>query len=90
SALALAPRGWLYALAAGAQVCFYAAALLGWLAERAGLKVRPLALPHYFVLANVAPVLAFGKFVRGERYASWETVREGAAAAGAVAKGSGV
>ncbi len=82
SSLALAPRSWFYALAAGAQVCFYGAALLGWASERAGLKVRPLALPHYFVLANAAPVLAFAKFARGERYASWETVREGGAAAG--------
>ncbi|HEX8722809.1 MAG TPA: glycosyltransferase family 2 protein [Pyrinomonadaceae bacterium] len=88
SSAALAPRSWFYALAAGAQVCFYAAALLGWLAERAGLKVRPLALPHYFVLANVAPVLAFAKFARGERYASWETVREGAGGVGVGRRGA--
>ena len=41
--------------------------------------MRLLALPHYFVLANAAVVLAFYKFLRGERYARWEPVREGAA-----------
>jgi cellulose synthase/poly-beta-1,6-N-acetylglucosamine synthase-like glycosyltransferase len=79
SSLALAPRSWFYALAALAQGCFYAAALSGWLAERAGRRVRLLALPQYFVLANLAPALAFAQFLRGERYARWEPIRESAA-----------
>jgi hypothetical protein len=41
--------------------------------------VRLLALPHYFVLANLAAVLALFKFLRGERYARWEPIREPAA-----------
>jgi uncharacterized membrane protein YjfL (UPF0719 family) len=45
--------------------------------------VRLLALPHYFVLANAAAVLALFKFLRGERYARWEPIREGAAAGAA-------
>lgn len=76
SSLALARDSWFYALAAVAQVCFYAAALVGWLVERMGLRVRLLALPQYFVLANLASVLAFWQFARGERYARWEPIRE--------------
>ncbi|HZT57412.1 MAG TPA: glycosyltransferase family 2 protein [Pyrinomonadaceae bacterium] len=79
SSLALAPRSWFFAAAATAQICFYASALAGWLAERAGRRVRLLALPHYFVLANMASLLGFAQFLRGERYARWETAREGAA-----------
>ncbi|MCA1594116.1 MAG: glycosyltransferase family 2 protein, partial [Acidobacteria bacterium] len=73
---ALAFRSAFYAVAFLAQASFYALAALGWLAERAGHRHRLLALPHYFVLANLACVLAAYKFLRGERYARWETVRE--------------
>lgn len=58
------------------QIAFYALAFAGWLLERAGKRSRLLALPHYFVLANLASLLAFNKFLRGERYAYWETARE--------------
>ncbi|MFL6334323.1 MAG: glycosyltransferase family 2 protein [Pyrinomonadaceae bacterium] len=78
SSAVLAPRSPFYALAAGAQALFYLAALAGWLAGRAGVRSRLLALPHYFVLANWAAVMAFYKFLRGERYARWEPIREGA------------
>ena len=81
SSAALAPRSWFYAALFVAQVLFYAAALAGWLLGRAGVRSRPLALPAYFVLANLACVLAFFKFARGERYARWEPIREPAAAA---------
>ncbi|HEX8179982.1 MAG TPA: glycosyltransferase family 2 protein [Pyrinomonadaceae bacterium] len=76
TAALLAPRSLFYAVMFGAQVCFYLAASAAWALERAGVRLRLLALPHYFVLANLASLLAFYKFVRGERYARWETVRE--------------
>jgi len=78
---ALAARELFFAVLFAAQALFYIAAFAGWLLERAGLRVRLLALPHYFVLANAAVVLAFYKFLRGERYARWEPIREGARAA---------
>jgi hypothetical protein len=37
-----------------------------------------LAWPRYFLLANVAAVVAFHKFINGQRYAHWEPVRESA------------
>jgi cellulose synthase/poly-beta-1,6-N-acetylglucosamine synthase-like glycosyltransferase len=77
SSLALAPRSLLYALVALAQICFYAAAFLSWLIESRGFRRnRLLALPQYFVLANLASLIAFYKFLSGERYARWEPIRE--------------
>jgi cellulose synthase/poly-beta-1,6-N-acetylglucosamine synthase-like glycosyltransferase len=65
-----------YLAALAAQLLFYAAAAAGWLLERTGVRVRLLALPHYFLLTNLASVVAFYKFLRGERYARWEPIRE--------------
>ena len=76
SSVALAPRSFFYAAVFAAQLLCYAAALVGWLLERAGVGVRLLTLPHYFVLANLAALIAFYKFLRGERYARWEPIRE--------------
>ncbi|HEX5707278.1 MAG TPA: glycosyltransferase family 2 protein [Pyrinomonadaceae bacterium] len=78
---ALATRSLFYMAAFAAQLAFYTAALAGWLLERAGRRVRLLALPHYFVLANLASLVAFYKFLTGERYARWEPIREPAASA---------
>jgi cellulose synthase/poly-beta-1,6-N-acetylglucosamine synthase-like glycosyltransferase len=77
SSLALSTRSLFYALAALAQLSFYALALLSWLLERWGTRRnRLLALPQYFVLANLASLVAFYKFLSGERYARWEPIRE--------------
>ncbi len=53
------------------QIAFYLIAFLGWITN---LKI--LAIPHYFVLTNLASVIAFYKFLRGETYARWEPIRE--------------
>lgn len=58
-----------------AQVAGYTCAGLAWLLERIGVRSRLLALPQYFVLANVASLIALFKFLRGERYARWEPIR---------------
>ena len=67
-----------YLLVLAGQLACYAAAGAGWLLERAGRKAGPLAFPLYFVLANVAALVAFYQFLRGERYARWEPTRESA------------
>lgn len=59
-----------------AQLAFYLSAVVAWVLERAGVHNRLLALPQYFVLANVASAIALWQFLRGERYAHWEPVRE--------------
>jgi cellulose synthase/poly-beta-1,6-N-acetylglucosamine synthase-like glycosyltransferase len=76
ASLALASQNLFYAAALIAQAFFYLAALAGWLLESAGARSRLFALPQYFVLANLASLLAVYKFLRGERYARWEPIRE--------------
>lgn len=58
------------------QVTFYAIAMLAWVLEKMKMKLPILALPLYFVLANIASVIGFYKFTRGERFAYWEPIRE--------------
>lgn len=72
----LALNSMLFLVVFAAQVLFFAAAFLAWLLERAGLKAGPLSIPLYFVLTNVASVAGFFQFLRGERYAAWEPIRD--------------
>ena len=58
-----------------AQLACYAAAALAWALDSFGIRSRLLALPQYFVLANIASLLALYQFLRGERYAHWEPIR---------------
>jgi cellulose synthase/poly-beta-1,6-N-acetylglucosamine synthase-like glycosyltransferase len=53
----------------------YLCGAMSWLLKNFGVRNRLLALPHYFVLANVASVLGMFQFLRGERYARWEPIR---------------
>ena len=77
SSAALASQSDFYFIVFVLQALFYLLAFIGWMAEGFGIHQRLIALPHYFVLANLAVVLAFIKFLRGERYARWEPIREG-------------
>jgi cellulose synthase/poly-beta-1,6-N-acetylglucosamine synthase-like glycosyltransferase len=65
-----------FAIALFLQFAFYAAAFIGWRLEKKGLGASILAIPLYFVLANAASLIGFYKFLRGERYARWEPIRE--------------
>ncbi|NNE98278.1 MAG: glycosyltransferase family 2 protein [Pyrinomonadaceae bacterium] len=65
-----------FALIFGLQVVFYFAALVGWIFENRGVRLRVFAIPLYFVLANLASLLGFYKFLSGERYATWEPIRD--------------
>ncbi len=58
------------------QAAFYAAAFITWLAARTGLRIGRLAILHYFVLTNFAALIGFYNFLRGEKYAAWEPIRE--------------
>lgn len=59
-----------------AQVLFLVTAFAAWLLEKAGLRSGPLSIPLYFVLTNVASIAGFLQFLRGERYATWEPIRD--------------
>jgi cellulose synthase/poly-beta-1,6-N-acetylglucosamine synthase-like glycosyltransferase len=65
-----------YAIIFLAQALFYGAAMIGHFGERAQLKLGPLAIPYYFALVNIASIMAFIKFMRGEKHVVWEPVRE--------------
>lgn len=72
----LASYSTFYALVLLAQILFLAAAAIAWALEKTGKSNRLLALPYYFVLTNLAALLAAHKFLTGERYARWEPIRE--------------
>ncbi|MGI8468318.1 MAG: glycosyltransferase family 2 protein [Pyrinomonadaceae bacterium] len=76
SSLALAFYSGFYEIIFVLQIIFYLAALAALGLEKAGLKLKILAMPLYFILTNLASVVGFYKFLRGERYASWETIRD--------------
>jgi len=76
---ALASRSIVFAVILAGQIGFYAAAGLAGLLERSGLHSRLLAIPQYFVLGNIASLIAFFHFLRGERFARWEPIRVSAA-----------
>ena len=59
-----------------AQLGFYAMAISAWVLEKNGVRLGLFAIPLYFCLANLASIIAFIKFLRGERYARWEPIRE--------------
>ena len=72
----LMPRSLFFEILFLAQIAFYSLAFIGWAFEKMGARIGVFAIPHYFVLANTASVFGFYKFLRGERYASWEPIRE--------------
>lgn len=76
----LAPQSIFYTVALVAQLGFYAAAAVAWALEHTGVRSPVLALPQYFMVANIASLIACYKFLRGERYARWEPIREAAPA----------
>lgn len=75
ASMILAPSSLAYRVLLAAQVMGYASALLSWLLEKVGVRSRLLVLPQYFVLANLASLIACYQFIRGERYARWEPIR---------------
>jgi cellulose synthase/poly-beta-1,6-N-acetylglucosamine synthase-like glycosyltransferase len=65
----------LYRWLLAAQLAFYLTAALGYVLERRQVRVRPLFLPLYFCVLNLAPLLAIRNLLRGEKKVVWETGR---------------
>ncbi len=63
---------WLLVLQCG----FFILAGIGLLLEKSGQRLGPASLPFYFCLANIACCIALFHFLKGERYASWEPMRD--------------
>jgi cellulose synthase/poly-beta-1,6-N-acetylglucosamine synthase-like glycosyltransferase len=87
ASLVLSSQSFLYRVSFAAQSAAYSCAAFAWLLERLGVRSRLLALPQYFVLANVASVIGLFKFLRGERYARWEPIRDSSAGSPSVSEG---
>jgi cellulose synthase/poly-beta-1,6-N-acetylglucosamine synthase-like glycosyltransferase len=68
-------NSWFFALIFACQLAVYALAALSYAVEKAGLKSHLLAFPQYFVITNLASLLALVKLIRGERYIRWEPAR---------------
>lgn len=82
--LALLDAGPLYVATLGLQGLFYAVALGGLGAERAGRRLGRLALPHYFCVVSVAGLAGLGRWLAGGAQATWRPTSEAAAGASRV------
>jgi cellulose synthase/poly-beta-1,6-N-acetylglucosamine synthase-like glycosyltransferase len=63
----------LYQAALGAQLLVIGAGVAGWLLH--SRQLAALAKPYYFLLTNVASMLALLRYLRGDRVTVWRTVR---------------
>jgi cellulose synthase/poly-beta-1,6-N-acetylglucosamine synthase-like glycosyltransferase len=75
STAVLASSSLIFRLVFAAQMACYACPAIAWLLDRVGIRSRLLAFPQYFMLANLASLIGCYKFLRGQRYASWEPIR---------------
>ena len=78
SSVALALANPLWWVAVAPQLLLYALALAGWAGrkQRWG-RTKPLYVPYFFCLGNVAAGLAVLTLLRGERFERWEPGQEG-------------
>jgi len=73
----LAPTSRLYLAAAVAQGAFYLLAALGFLLRRARVGgLKPVYIPFYYCMANVASALALVQWLRGTRIERWQPQRQ--------------
>lgn len=76
SSVFLATSSPFYMLAAAAQIAFYVAAVFGWLLNGTKLgRKKPLTLPFFFCMVNVACLIATFKSLTGKRVVLWEPQR---------------
>lgn len=66
----------LYAALFALQVLFYLLAIVGWyLTNRRGIHNRVFTYPTYFVVANIALLVGFIRFLIGNNFTRWEPQR---------------
>ena len=56
------------------QIVFYMLALLGMILVK-NSNTGILTIPHYFVLSNLASLVAFIRFIKGDNIKVWSPVR---------------
>jgi len=83
----LAPTHWFYSAAAAGQVLFYLLAVLGLLLRRtAAGRLKPVYVPFYYCMANLAAGVALLQLLAGRRIELWQPQRHPVAAADAGAR----
>lgn len=65
----------LYLFFFAAQVVFYLMALAGWLMEERKIRLKPLFIPLYFTMMNVAVFLGFYRYITGTQSAVWDKAK---------------
>lgn len=76
SSAALAARFDSFAAIVFIQSAFYAIALVGWLADTAGMRLpRPLLVPSYFLLVNSAALAGLFSAIRYGQATTWQKAR---------------
>lgn len=69
--------GLFYQLALLGQLAFYSLALLGWILDGTRLgRIKILTMPYFFVLVNLAVLLASINVMRGQQIKRWEPQRK--------------
>lgn len=69
-------RSWIYKLATLGQFGIHGLALLGYLLRGTTLgRKKPLSVPFFFDMVNIAAVIALGNRLRGKRQDIWVTQR---------------
>ena len=63
-----------YRIAFFAQIIFYGIALVAWIFDRVGKPIRWFVYPYYFVMANLALLIGFFKFVSNSEKPAWTRV----------------
>jgi hypothetical protein len=75
--LFLLNSGKFYQILFALQISFYVLAIIGWLQSQRPAISKLFYVPYYFCLVNYASLLGIISNYRGEKFAVWNTVREG-------------
>lgn len=54
------------------QLSFYLLAILGYIFEKKGKKIKVLYVPYYFSFMNYAAILGFKRFFKNQQAVTWE------------------
>jgi hypothetical protein len=75
--LSLLDFGRLHQIIFALQISFYVLAMIGWLQSHRPSISKLFYVPYYFCLVNYASLLGIISNYRGQKFAVWNTVREG-------------
>lgn len=65
-----------FRIALMAYVGFMLVAIGGWICEKNDVRVKPLRIPYYFCLVNIAAFMGFLDYIMKKKAVTWQTVRD--------------